>query len=88
MAKIFESPDKGETVYVRDEGSVGRVLYAESEKRRTLHDDIKESQFWARIHQAAKTNPSLQEALNRVKVAYYLTADYDKYYGNRKNTKT
>ena len=57
-----------------------------SEKKPSLHDQIKETQFWYRIHQAAKTNPSLQEALNRVKVAYYLTADYDKYYGNRRKT--
>jgi hypothetical protein len=59
-----------------------------SEKKLSLHDQIKEPQFWYRIHQAAKSDTTIQEALNRVKVAYYLTADYDKYYGNRKNTKT
>lgn len=88
MTKIFESPDKGETVYVRDAGSPERIIHSESEKKLSIHDRIKETQFWSRVHQAARTNPSLQEALNRVKVAYYLTADYDKYYGNRKNTKT
>jgi hypothetical protein len=88
MTKIFESPDKGETVYVRDAGSPERVIHSESEKRKSLHDNIKESQLWGNIHRAAKTNPALQEALDRVKVIYYLTADYEKRYGNRKNTKT
>jgi hypothetical protein len=86
MSKIFESPDGGETVYVRDEGSVERSLYKESEKKRSLHDDIKESQLWGNIHRVAKTNPALQEALDRVKVTYYLTADYEKRYGNRRKT--
>ena len=86
MAKIFESPDKGETVYAREEGSNKRSLHLESEKRKSLHDDLKESQFWAHVHRAAKTNPALQEALDRVKVTYYLTADYEKRYGNRRKT--
>jgi hypothetical protein len=88
MTRIFESPDKGETVYARDMGSTERVIHSESEKRKSLHDDIKESQLWGNIHRAAKTNPALQEALDRVKITYYLTADYEKRYGNRKNTKT
>lgn len=82
---IFESPDKGETVYVIEENSVRRVLFSESEKKRSLHDEIMESQLWGNIHRAAKINPTLQEAINRVKVTYYLTADYEKRYGNRKN---
>ena len=82
---IFESPDKGETVYVIEENSVRRVLFSESEKKRSLHDEIMESQLWSNIHRAAKINPTLQEAINRVKVTYYLTADYEKRYGNRKN---
>ena len=83
---IFESPDKGETVYVIEENSVRRVLFSESEKKRSLHDEIMESQLWGNIHRAAKINPTLQEAINRVKVTYYLTADYEKRYGNRKKS--
>lgn len=83
---IFESPDNGETIYVREENSVKRVLYSESEKKRSLHDDIMESKLWDNIHRAAKTNPALQEALDRVKVTYYLTADYEKRYGNCRKT--
>jgi len=72
---IFESPNKGETVYVREEGKTFRHLHSESEKRRNLHKDIKESQLWGNIHRAAKTNSTLQEALDRVKVIYYLSKD-------------
>ena len=84
MAKIFESPDKGETVYAREEGSSERTLVSESDKVKSLHDQILESQLWGNIHRAAKTNPSLQAALDRVKVTYYLTEHYEKRYGNRK----
>ena len=84
MATIFESPDRGETVYAREAGNNDRVLYSESEKKKSLHDQIMESQLWGNIHRAALTNPTLQEALNRVKVIYYLTEDYEKRYGNSK----
>ena len=80
---IFESPDKGETVYVREEGSIDRYLVKENIP---IHEQLKESQLWGYIHRAAKTNPTLQEAIERVKVTYYLTADYEKRYGNRKKS--
>lgn len=51
---------------------------------KSLHEQIKESALWGNIHRAAKTNPSLQAALDRVKVTYYLTEHYEKRYGNRK----
>ncbi len=86
MAKIFESPDKGETVYVREEGSIHRKLLGQTPKARSLHDDIMESQLWGNIHRAAKINPTLQEAIERVKVTYYLTKDYEERYGNRKKS--
>ena len=83
---IFESPDKGETIYIRKEGSLERVLYSESKKKKALHEEIKESQLWGNIHRAAKTNPALQAALDRVKVTYYLTKDYEERHGNRSKT--
>ena len=77
---IFESPDKGETVYVRDEHSVKRVLHSESKDKKSLHDQLMESKLWGDIHRAAKTNYTLQAALERVKVIYYLSKEN----GNRK----
>ena len=72
---IFESPDGGETIYERVVGSVNRVLVSQSPKARSLHEEIKENQLWGNIHRAAKTNPALQEALDRVKVTYYLSKE-------------
>jgi len=83
---IFESPDGGETIYAQVVGSVDRVLVSQSPKARSLYDDIMESKLWGNIHRAAKTNPALQEALDRVKVTYYLTKDYEERYGNRSKT--
>jgi hypothetical protein len=77
---IFESPDKGETVYVREEGSIDRVLISQTPKSRETYKEIQELKLWGNIHHAAKTNAALQEALDRVKVTYYLTKDH----GNRK----
>jgi len=85
MATIFESPDGGETVYAREEGETTRTLYSESEKKKSLHDQIMEDQLWGNIRRAAETNPTLQEAIERVKVTYYLTDHYERRYGNRKN---
>lgn len=49
-----------------------------------LHDQLQELQLWGNIHRAAKTDPSLQAALDRVKVTYYLTEHYENRHGNRK----
>jgi hypothetical protein len=81
---IFESPDKGETVYVKEEGSNNRTLHSESTNKKSLREEIAYSKLWGDIHRAAKTNPALQEALDRVKVTYYLTKEYEERYGNRK----
>jgi hypothetical protein len=81
---VYESPDGGETIYSREDGETKRTLVSESEKKRTLHEDLMESKLWGDIHRAALTNPALQAALNRVKVTYYLTKDYEERYGNRK----
>ena len=52
---------------------------------RPLHEHMMEDQLWGNIRRAARTNPSLQAALERGKVTYYLTKDYEERYGNRKN---
>ena len=81
---IFESPDHGDTVYIREPGSASRVLISQSPESKKLHDDLMESQLWGNIRRAAKTDPTLQEALERVKVTYYLTKHYEEQYGNSK----
>jgi hypothetical protein len=46
-------------------------------------DQIQEDKMWGEIRRAAKTNPSLQAALERVKVAYYLSKEYEECYGKK-----
>ena len=50
---------------------------------RPLHDHIMDDKLWGEIRRASKTNLSLHEALERVKVIYYLTEDTNRH-GNRK----
>jgi hypothetical protein len=44
-------------------------------RRERLIEEIRENQLWGNIHRAALTNPALQEALERVKIIYYLSKD-------------
>ena len=64
-------------------GNIG-LGTSNSYQKMSLPEQMKEDQLWGNIRRAAKTDPTLQEALERVKVTYYLTADYEKRYGNRK----
>jgi hypothetical protein len=81
MPKIFESPDGGKTVYSREFGSIDRHPVGwEFDKRtsdgRPLHDHIMENKLWGEIRRAAKSNPALQDAMDRVKVLYYISKDH------------
>jgi hypothetical protein len=42
---------------------------------RPLHDHIMDDKLWDEIRRASKSNPALQEALERVKILYYLSKD-------------
>ena len=70
MTKIYESPDKGKTIYKREFGSSERTII----KSEGI-DDLREHQLWHEIRLAAKTNPTLQKAMNRVKILYRLSVD-------------
>jgi len=72
-AVIYESPDGGETIYVRESGSLQRQLHSQSPKAMNLQEQLKEDQLWGQIRRAAKTNPALQDALEQVKVIYQLS---------------
>ena len=81
---IYESPDGGDTVYRRHFGDTQRELHSISDKKRSQIDNLRKDKLWGDIRRAAETNLSLQEALERVKLTYYLTEDYEKRYGNSK----
>jgi hypothetical protein len=67
---IYERVD--DVIYARESGSATRI---EVGRDYDLHDHIMEDKLWGEIRRAAKTNPALQEAIERVKITYYLTKD-------------
>ena len=69
MTDIFESPDKGETIYVRQSGSTDRYLVKENI---AMRDQVREQQLWHEIRIAARTNVALADILNQAKMVYAL----------------
>lgn len=71
---IYESPDGGDTVYRRELGSdpINRELHSISDRKRSLMDELKESKLWGDIHRSAKTDPVLQDMLDRIVVYHRL----------------
>ena len=70
---IYESPDGGETVYAREFGQTKKVMIGQSVKARTVREMVLEDELWANIRKAAKTDPTLQDALNQAIMIYQLT---------------
>jgi hypothetical protein len=69
---IYESPDKGETIYARKVGSTDRVLISMSEKAWSRINEQEQAEVWKDIRGLAKTNPSLNDVLDRLLVVYNL----------------
>lgn len=73
FAKIlYESPDGGKTIYGRYEGETERFLVGKNMPKRRDPLDDHDRELWLDIREAALTDKELQEALDRVKVLYYL----------------
>jgi hypothetical protein len=79
MPKIYESPDKGQTVYEREfeSASGDRVLIKDNRTvdGRPLHEHIMESKLWGDIHRLSRTHAGLQAELERVIIFYNLIKD-------------
>jgi hypothetical protein len=73
--KIYESPDKGETIYSREIGSTDRELISESPRKKSLHEQMLEDKMWGEIRRLAKTNPALKDAVDKVIMIYHLVKD-------------
>jgi hypothetical protein len=69
---IYESPDKGETLYARKVGSTDRVLISMSAKAWSRINEQEQAEIWKDIRRLAKTNPSLNDVLDRLLVVYNL----------------
>ena len=73
--------DKG-TVYAREIGAdpntrkeIGYNYDSRTSDGRPLHDHMMDSKMWGEIHRMAKTNETLQKALDRVIMIYKLSKD-------------
>lgn len=73
MTYIYESPDGGNTVFRRVSGSACRELHSVSEQKRKWDQQVEEEMLWVKVFQASRTNPALQQALERALVIYRLT---------------
>ena len=80
MSFVYESPDKGQTVYRRKVGEVVRELIKDTRTvdGRPLHEHIQENKMWGEIRRMAKTNPALHDALERAIVIYQLSKKNDR----------
>lgn len=75
---IYERADG--VVYAREFGKTERTEVGWDYDSRTpdgrpLRDHMLEDKLWGDIRRAAKTNASLQEALDRVKLLYHLSKE-------------
>lgn len=72
MPKIYESPDGGNTVYSREAGEIERSFEWEDPDEVRVKERLQQRKEWDEILNASKTNHSLQEAVDRVKILYHL----------------
>lgn len=72
-ATIYETPDGIETVYMRENGSAQTVLVKDEVGIKTLSEKIQEDKLWGEIRRAAKTNPTIQRALDEAILLYQLS---------------
>jgi hypothetical protein len=77
----------GEEVYAREFGEADRKLIGykyenkvdpRTDDGRPLFEHLREDKLWGEIRRAARTNKALQEAMERVKLVYYLSKDHGK----------
>jgi hypothetical protein len=72
----------GSTVYARESSAdpstrkeIGYTYDPRTSDGRPLHDHIMDDQLWGEIRREAKTNPTLQKALDRAIMIYKLSKD-------------
>jgi hypothetical protein len=65
---IFESPDKGKTIFAREPLTLERVQISTDSEKST-----DSWQIWQDILKAGQTNPALKEALDSAQIIYELS---------------
>ncbi len=72
MPQIFESPDGGQTVYVRELGSKEKKLHYVSPSAKAEMKETLLTQEWLDIRHLAKDNPALQKSVDHLIMMYRL----------------
>jgi len=76
---IFESPDKGLTIYARQAGSTERFRISSNGNLGigTTPPSMNINQYneWSDILDTAEKNPAVKAALDRLKATYYLSKE-------------
>lgn len=75
---IYESPDGGDTIYVREPGHTQKQLHSISENKLKQIEFDNQLNLWKKIIELSLTDKNLAEELNRVKLLYYLKIDGSK----------
>ena len=70
---IYESPDGGDTVYARLEGTTERVMIGQSWEAR----ELVEQRIWNDIYPKRNLNPALTEAVEKCIIIYKLSEEYN-----------
>lgn len=70
--KIYESPDGGETVYVREVGGKEKKLHYVSPSAKKEMKEILLTQEWLDIRNLARENPTLQKSVDHLIMMYRL----------------
>lgn len=72
MAKIYESPDGGETIFERDTLTGKRIVIEKPERPEWHIDDHEFSEI---VHTANEGNKTLQNLLSKLKLVYELSRE-------------
>lgn len=72
MPQIYESPDGGQTVYVREMGSKVKKLHYVSPAAKAEMKETLLTQEWLDIRHLAKENPALQKSVDHLILMYRL----------------
>lgn len=75
MPQIYESPDGGQTVYVRELGSKDKKLHYVSPTAKAEMKETLLTQEWLEIRHVAKDNPALQKSVDHLIMMYRLIKD-------------
>ena len=70
---IYESPDGGDTVYARLEGTTERIMIGQSWEAK----ELVEQRIWNEIYSKRNLNPALTEAVEKCIIIYKLSEEND-----------